>query len=412
MAKETPTSHATSRLVELCLLLLTVLVSTFGFACAKRDTGKPVVTLVAALLPSEQTPYTRLLESFTDTTGIRVRLVAQQYAEIRTAIQAEARAGRGELDLVELDVYMLPLLQPLMRPLDSLLWNADDLRSHATKSAWEAGTFGKTKRTFFVPHRLNWQALFYDTKSVPRPPATWGELLAVARKHPGGIGLKAARYEGLVCDLFPFVWQAGGDILKPSSPAAVQAMRFLQQLRPFLNTAAASYKENSILQAQEHREVVLHPNWPFAVPLLRQKGLLGRRIKTAPLPRGPVRRATILGGGYLGIPKTAPHPKAAARLLSYLTSAEVQKGLVAALGWFPIRSEAWQAMSEQDRRDFSGFLAMKDAVFARPNVPFYPQVSQIWQDGFYRIVFRGENPAVVLKEMQARVDALVAAAGR
>jgi hypothetical protein len=34
----------------------------------------------------------------------------------------------------------------------------------------------------------------------------------VARAHPGKIGFKGARYEGLTCDLLPFVWSAGGSV--------------------------------------------------------------------------------------------------------------------------------------------------------------------------------------------------------
>jgi ABC-type glycerol-3-phosphate transport system substrate-binding protein len=155
-----------------------------------------------------------------------------------------------------------------------------------------------------------------------------------------------------------------------------------------------------------HQEIVLHFNWPFAVPLLRHKDLLPRRFRTAPLPRGPAGRATILGGGYLGIPATAPDPKAAARLLDYLTSPEAQRRMVASMGWFPIRPEGWEAMTEQDRRDFAGFLAMRREVRARPDVAEYQQISRIWQDGFHDIIFEDADPAATLAVMQSQIDRL------
>jgi trehalose transport system substrate-binding protein len=397
------TSRCTIRLLLSSLPPLACLFF-FGISCT-GESARPELTMAAALLPSEQASYTSILQPFTVQTGIPVKLVAQQYAEIRSALEAETQAGRGELDVVELDVYLLPLLRAQMQPLDSLVPTLTDLRAHVQKEAWEAGVFNTpTKSVFFVPHRLNWQAMFYDATVISRPPTNWSEFLNTARAHPRMIGLKLAKYEGLVCDVFPFLWEAGGDPLHPNTPATIKAMRFLQQVNRFVNPAARSYKENSILEALEHQEVVLQMNWPFAVPLLREQGLLNTRIKTAPLPQGPVGTATILGGGYLGIPVTAPHSKEAARLLEFLTSAETQRTMAAKLGWFPIREEGWEAMSEADKRDFSGFLAMHSDVRARPNVPYYEQVSQIWQNGIYNILFEGGNLKETLAKMQQQVD--------
>jgi len=375
------------------------------FSCS-RSPKKPKVTLAIALLPSEQVGYRKILDDFSKESGVSVDLVAQQYDQIRSVIEAEAQAGKGELDLVELDIYMLPLMSRFMQPLDSLAGPFDQLKKHVPPAAWQAGLLGNPPQILYLPHRLNWQALVYNRSKIPKPPSNWRELLAVAQKYPGSIGFKAAKYEGLICDLFLFIWQAGGDPLHPESPEVVKAFVFLKKLSRFFNPVVQSYKENSILQAEEHDEILLHQNWPFVVPLLREKGLLHHPFETAPLPAGPAGKATILGGGYLGIPETAPHPKMAARLLTYLTSAPVQKRMVAELGWFPIRDEGWMALTGKDKKDFAGFLAMRKFVRARPSVTFYPEVSQIWQDGFYQIIFENQNIATVVKQMQEKINGL------
>ena len=380
-----------------------------GLTLVGCHSGKPArqVTFLAALLPSEQMTYRDVLTDFSRRTGIRVRLVAQQYAQIREALEAELQAGRGEIDLVELDVYLLPILADAVQPLDTFRIDLDSLRKHVPRDAWRAGVTGKPLGLRFLPHRLNWQALFYDATVLTRPPATWEELLQVARDHPGAIGLKGAHYEGLVCDVFPFVWQAGGDVLHPDSPEVLQAMRFLVRLARFFNPSVQSYKESSILQAQEHREIILHPNWPFAVPLLKNKGLLPGRIRTAPLPRGPAGTATVLGGGYLGIPRTAPHPDLAARLLAYLTSRTTQHRLLTSLGWFPVRDDAWGHLPDSTAQAYAGFLAMRGSVRARPAIPEYPGISQVWQDGVAQILFEHRDPVAVLTEMQRKIDQIL-----
>ena len=380
-----------------------------GLTLVGCHSGNPArqVTFLAALLPSEQMTYREVLTDFSHRTGIRVKLVAQQYAQIREALEAELQAGRGEIDLVELDVYLLPILADAVQPLDTFRIDLDSLRKHVPRDAWRAGVTGKPLRLRFLPHRLNWQALFYDATVLTKPPATWEELLQVAKDHPGAIGLKGAHYEGLVCDVFPFVWQAGGDVLHPDSPEVLQAMRFLVRLAQFFNPSVQSYKESSILQAQEHREIILHPNWPFAVPLLKNKGLLPGRIRTAPLPRGPAGTATVLGGGYLGIPRTAPHPDLAARLLAYLTSRTTQHRLLTSLGWFPVRDDAWGHLPDYTAQAYAGFLAMRGSVRARPAIPEYPRISQVWQDGVVQILFEHRDPVAVLTEMQREIDQIL-----
>jgi len=390
------------RTAHLWQLLIAALLPLLS--CGRSVGPTTEITFAAALLPSEQAAYKSILEEFTQQTGIQVRLIPQQYAQIRTTIEAEVRAGRGHLDVVELDVYLLPVMHQQMLPLDTLIFRRQELSRQVPNDAWEVCFFGDPEQLLYLPHRLNWQAMIYDAQVLGEPPANWQDLLEVAERHSGAIGFKAARYEGLVCDLFPFLWQAGGNPQHPDSPAARETMDMITALAPHFNSAARSYKENSILQAQEHQEIVLHFNWPFAVPLLRQKNLLPQRFRTAPLPRGPAGGATILGGGYLGIPATAPHPEAAARLMDYLTSPEAQKRMVSAMGWFPVRPEGWEAMTDQDREDFAGFLDMRREVRARPSRIDYQEISRIWQNGFHDMVFEDADPEAVLAEMQKRID--------
>jgi multiple sugar transport system substrate-binding protein len=369
-----------------------------------RDRG---ITIAIALLSSEQPAYRRVLDQFTRETGIPVRLIAQQYQQVRDALEAEVKAGQGQLDLVELDVYMLAPLHRSVLPLDSLVKTFSDLRSAVDSNAFSAGSPpGAGGRTHFLPHRLNWQAMVYDASTLDQPPRTWEELLKVCRQHVGAIGFKASRYEGMVCDFFPFLWQSGGDPLRPRSPESLRALRFLKEVSTTLNPAARSYKEVSILQAQERKEIILHFNWPFIVPLVREKGLMRSQIRVAPLPAGPAGSATVLGGGYLGIPRTAPHPSGAALLIDYLLSERVQRILTRELGWFPVQEAAWDALSKEDSDDLAGYMEMRGSLRARPAIPQYGEVSRVWQQGFSDLLFEGKSPDEVAFFVEARLEQL------
>jgi ABC-type glycerol-3-phosphate transport system substrate-binding protein len=359
-------------LLALTSVVALVTVCLMSLACSSEDRQQPpTIRMAASLLVPEKKLYGEILSAFEAESGIQVELIALQYEPIRDMIEIEARAGRGRLDVVELDVHRLALMRPLMAPLGDLLGSIDDLEAHVTEDAWSAGHSGD--ELFYIPHRLNWQALIYDTTRIAEPPEDWEALKAIARNHPGALGIKGTRYEGLVCDIFPLVWQAGGDPLRPDTPQGLAAMELLQALAPALNPSARTYNEPTILQAQIHEEIVMHLNWPFVVPELRHRGLMPGRVKTAPLPRGPAGRATVLGGGYLGIPATA---------------------------------EGWETLSDDDRRDYAGFLAMRNHVRPRPGLPHYNDLSRIWQNGVYRVLFEGEDPAATLRAMGLKIDAL------
>lgn len=387
-----------------CHLILGVLVLLSFGSCNDQDRRNRSVIFAAALLPSEQQKLDQILNTFTDRTGIEVELVAQQYQQIREVLEAESKAGQGELDLIEIDVHLLPQVSEFVRSLEDQLTGLDSLSAQISGEVWEAGLQKGEQK--FLPHRLNWQALVYNSDVINKPPDTWEDLLELGRRNPGAIGFKGARYEGMVCDFFPFLWQAGADPLNPGSPECLVALKFLEELAPFLNRSTRTFKENTILQAQEHQEILLHLNWPFVVPLLEEKGLLPQRIRTAPIPAGPRGRATVLGGAYLAIPKTSDHAPEAARLLEFLLSPETQQLLTKELGWFPIRGEELGSPGEEERMMYEGFLSMKQHIRARPSVPYYNELSRLWQDALARLLYEQVNAETIAAEMTRSVAIL------
>ena len=369
------------------LLVLPTLL--FGLGC-RRSPG--VLTLVAAILPGELPAYRAVVGDFERSTGRRVVVVPQQYADIRRAIAAESAAGSGTIDLAELDVYSLASAAADVQVLDPV--SLDLVGDALELAAVRAGTIQGLR---FLPHRVSWQAMLYNQAVLGEPPGTWDELLAVARAHPGKIGFKAALYEGLTCDLLPFVWSAGGDGVSFDDAGALSAFRLFRELAPYVNQQSATFKESTIVEAMARGEIVLHLNWPFAMSLYESQGLAPTPLRSAPLPRGPKGRATVLGGGYLGIPRNAPDAHGALDLLRYLLSRDVQTRLARDLGWFSARRDVPIAEASDL---LAGFAAMRDEVRPRPERPDYPRLSRAWQRAFRAVVFDDADPAVVLRQAE------------
>src|SRR5262245_56443939 len=352
------------------------------------------LTLAIALLPGELPAYREVLADFERATGWRTVLVPQQYADIRRALAAEGIAGRGTLDLVELDVYSLA---SAARDVAVLELPDPTWRDVLDPAALAAGTIDGLR---FLPHRVTWQALVYDHAALGRPPGTWEELVAVARAHPGQIGFKGSLYEGLTCDVLPFVWAAGGrgDVLDDAG--AIAAFRLFAELAPYLHPDSETFKEPTVAEAMARRELVLELNWPFAMSLYASQGLAPEPIRSAPLPRGPAGRATVLGGGYLGVPRNAPHADRARDLLRHLLGRDAQERLARELGWFSARRDVGVGTSPL----FAGFAAMRADVRPRPERTDYPALSRLWQKAFRAVVFEHADPETTLRAMARELD--------
>ena len=372
--------HATARRCGALVVAAALLVGCRGEHAS--------LTAAVALLPSELPVYRAVVADFERATGLRVVVVPQQYADIRRAIAAEAVAGTGTLDLVELDVYALASAAPHVCPFEPA--GMEPELDALSPDAVRAGTIDGLR---FLPHRLGWQAVVYDHAALGEPPEDWAELLAVARAHPGKIAFKGALYEGLTCDVLPFVWAAGGSGEVLDDAGALAAFRFFAELAPYLHPGSATFKEPTITEAMARGEIVLHLNWPFVMSLYASEGLAPEPIRSAPLPHGPHGRATVLGGGYLGIPCNAPHRAAALRLVHHLLARDVQAELARRLGWFSPRRDVAVADGGEA---LAGFAAMRSEVRPRPARADYPALSRRWQEAFRAVVFEHRDPDAVL----------------
>ncbi len=357
------------------------------------------LTVAMALFPGEAIVYRKILADFESVSGTRVQLVTETYGDILHLLQAESGAGRGRFDLVELDIATLGQARDDVRELEPSLLATE--RKLFPAAAWRVGVIAN--QLYFVPHRIMWQAMIYNRLRVPHPPADWEELARFVRAHPGKLAIKGALYEGVLCDVAPFVWEAGGSVLQPTSTDTLTGLDFLAGLAPGLNPRSAVFREMSVLEAQARGEVWIHFNWPFAMTYLHDKGLAPLVDLSAPIPAGPKGRATVLGGGYLAIPRSAPHPDSAQLFLRFLLTSDVQQRLVSELGWqnaLPIKRDAQAALL------YGGFSAMRPYMRARPTVPDYQALSNRWQRALAAILFADTPAVVALKPVTAWVEGL------
>ncbi|MFZ1886424.1 MAG: extracellular solute-binding protein [Candidatus Binataceae bacterium] len=371
--------------------------------CRGAEPARGQLNLALAVFPSEAAHYADFVSTFEAAHHVRINIVAQSYGDILQALRVQAQSRRGSLDLVELDLAMLGEARSNVSVLDDLV--PPSAHSLFSEAAWAAAT--ENHHIYFIPHRLMWQAMIYNRLEVPDPPRTWDDLARFARAHPGKLAFKAARYEGATCDAMAFVWSAGGGECDPESSGSLRAFGFLQLLAPDLNDESAVFREMSVLEAQARGSVWIHFNWPFAIGYLKSKGLAPEADLSAPIPAGPDGMATPLGGGYLAIPVSAPHPELARAFLAWLLTPEVQARLSRELGWY---GSVPAAAGSEDAKLYAGFTAMRDYVRARPVVACYPQLSNRWQQAIRAVLLRGTAPGAALANILSPEPATAPAA--
>lgn len=376
--------------VRVCAAIACLAIAIAALAgCRGAEPARGQLNLALAVFPSEAARYADFVSPFEAAHHVRINIVAQSYGDILQALRVQARGRRGSLDLVELDLAMLGEARANAAVLDGLV--PPSAHSLFSEAAWAAAT--ENHHLYFIPHRLMWQAMIYNRIEVPDPPRTWDDLARFARAHPGKLAFKAARYEGAACDAMAFVWSAGGSECDPESSGSLRAFDFLSLLAPDLNDESAVFREMSVLEAQARGTVWIHFNWPFAIGYLKSKGLAPEVDLSAPIPSGPDGTATPLGGGYLSIPISAPHPELARAFLAWLLTPEVQARLSSELGWY---GSVPPAAGSEDAKLYAGFTAMRDHVRARPVLDCYPQLSNRWQQAIRGVLLRGMAPGAAL----------------
>jgi len=112
--------------------------------------------------------------------------------------------------------------------------------------------------------------------------------------------------------------------------------------------------------------------------------------RSAPIPAGPGGAFTVLGGGYLALASSAPHPREARAFLRYLLTAAVQQRLSGELGWY---GSVPPAPGSEEARLYAGFSAMRERVRARPAISGYTEISNGWQRVIHQVLFDRAAPA-------------------
>jgi trehalose/maltose transport system substrate-binding protein len=179
-----------------------------------------------------------------------------------------------------------------------------------------------------------------------KPPATWADLTATAKKvmegeRKAGNGdmqgyvFQAKAYEGLTCNALEWVSSYGGGAIvdangkvtinnKRAAAALTEAASWIGTIAP---TGVLNYGEEDARGVFQKGNSVFMRNWPYAWSLGQgADSPVKGKVGVVALPKGgDGKSSATLGGWQLAVSKYSKNPKEAADLVMYLASPAVQK---------------------------------------------------------------------------------------
>lgn len=261
------------------------------------------------------------------------------------------------------------------------------------------------------------------------PPQTWDELYDFAKRltmdtdgdgktDQTGLFIPIFPSSGsysdwMVWQWMPFLWQAGGYVISEdqtrvlfNSESGVQALTLWKRIYDALNlrTFTSDYEA-----AFPSRHLVMAFDGPWNLPRWKDRKI---DWAIAPLPAGPAKRATIVGGEYIAIFKQSKNPDAAWAFVKWLTRPDVQAMWSMKSGYLPIRRAALDVPEYQEYLNVNKGLKayveqMEYGQSPRPIDYHSLEISRAIAEALEKATVGNIPPKVALDEAAAKANTLL-----
>lgn len=288
-------------------------------------------------------------EAWASQTGNQVRVIStpNSTTERLALYQQLLAAGAEDVDVFQIDVIWPAILAPHLHNLTAQTEVALD--EHFPAMIANNTVAG---RLVAIPWFTDAGMLYYRKDLLAKygeaVPETWEDLaqtanrIQQAERKAGNKGIwgfvwQGRSYEGLTCNALEWVVSFGGGMIVEASGEVTinnpEARAALALAATWIGTitprGVLNYAEEESRGLFQSGNAVFMRNWPYAWPLSqREHSPVRDRVGVARLPRASGdggRHAATLGGWSLAVSRYSRHPKLAADLVRYLTSATEQK---------------------------------------------------------------------------------------
>jgi len=355
---------------------------------------------------------------------IKVNLEFVPYEALHDKIVAAQGAGSGGYDVALFDVIWPAEFATKGFLLDVTDKVPADLTDQIFDGAWTTVLYDGKK--YGMPWILDTKYLFYNTEMLAQagftaPPKTWGELVEQAKvikdrgivEHP--IVGSWSQSEAMICDYALLTAAFGGSFLtdgKPSfqSGGSLQAVEFMKKTLDDGLTSPASleYLEEDVRRVFSNGEAAFALNWTYMNALANdpKESKVAGKVGIVPAPgvEGISTVSAVNGSMGLGITSTSQNPDAAWKFITFLTSQPTQNKY-AKLS-LPIWKSSYSdpAVTTGQEKVVAAATASIGAMFPRPLVPAYPEISSILQRAIHSVLLGQADAKTALEGAAGEVE--------
>jgi len=287
-----------------------------------------------------------LAKRFTTDTGINVNVVPhpaasdQAYSDLVRNFSQKS----SSIDVAMIDVVWPGAFAPYLVDLKPKLGKQSKIHAPGIVAADTVG--GKLVA---MPWFGDFGLLYYRTDLLKKygyskPPTTWNQLFAMAKKiqtgeqksNPSfyGFVFQGNAYEGLTCNALEWIASAGGGHYIDNGKASInnsKAQTILDAMRAQIGKitprGVTSYQEDQTEHAFDSGDAAFARNWPYQYGIGATAGSKVKgKFSVAPLPHGANGKSVATVGGWqLAVSKYSKHKGAAVEFVRYMTSKPVEK---------------------------------------------------------------------------------------
>lgn len=266
-------------------------------------------------------------------------------------------------------------------------------------------------KVYGIPFGSNDLALYYNedmlNKAGVKPPQTWDELRAAAKKLTGngvtGLGVSAPKTEEGTFQFMPWILSAGGDLTKIDSPEGIKSFTMISDLVKdgSMSKEVMNWVQSDVLKQFMAGKIAMMFNGPWQVPTL-QKDAPDLKWNVTLIPKDK-QYASVLGGENWGV-VNGKNVDATVKFLKYVTQVDVLKGYIGKFGYFPSRKDL--ASDPQFTGDPIYKVFIDELQYAQPRGPHpkWPELSNAVSQALQEVIAGVKTPEAAAKDAQEKID--------
>jgi trehalose/maltose transport system substrate-binding protein len=318
--------------------------SAFGAGITVRFVGEPEAS--SAVGPW----YQAVSEEWAKKTGNKLEYIGRpnDFSATLPLFQQYWAAKSLDVDIYQIDVIWQGIAAPHAVDLKKY-YKEDELKAYFPRIIENNTIDGKLVS---IPLYTDAGILYYRTDLLEKygykePPKTWEELAAMAKKIQDGeraagkpdfqgFVFEGKAGESVTCNALEWIYSyGGGSVIEPDKKVTINnpnAIKALDAAHSWIGTISPmevnTYTEEEARNIWQAGNAAFMRNWPYAYALgADPKSAVSGKFDVTVLPKGGDNgnNAACLGGWQLMISAYSKVPDAAADLVRYLSSAEVQK---------------------------------------------------------------------------------------